>query len=246
MMLVMICAALCVIGAASAQPFMTEGTAWTLPADTASLDLGLGGTAPYAMGGLAGMRVGLTDHTQLGANLAHALLGVLNLHGKATLLDRERSAVSLSLGGMWLDLERATYIPLIDPDVDDTIDTLDVFVVPTSVAFSREGERLSVDVLAGWDHAWVSGRPSDTVLIFDGALGVRRAWVAAGVRLPLSDRWTLRSRSLLPLYTLGRTVAVAEYTVDEGVVVGVRSSDWFPLPMGQTLSGRLSLSLIHI
>jgi hypothetical protein len=63
---------------------------WTQPAGDARLELGLGGTAAHELGGTAGLWVGLTDRVEVGANAAHAALGMLNLHGRATALQGPR------------------------------------------------------------------------------------------------------------------------------------------------------------
>ena len=222
-------------------PAPTDGTARTEPARILRADLGVGGTTPYELGVVAGLRYGLTSRVQLGTNLAHAGLGMLDLFGKATLWRSPHQAVGLFAGAMWFDLARAGWLPPIDPDVDDAIDGVDLLIFPIGVVWSTETERLGLDLTAGWDQVWVTGRPSSEIIILDGAIGLRRASLAAQVRVGLGARSAVGVRGMVPLVAMGRSVAVAELHPEEGVIIGVRSSDWTSLPAGQTATSRIYL-----
>ncbi len=233
--------ALLYAGLALAAGSSNEGTGRLEPPGVVRVEAGIGGTTGYELGALAGLRVGVTPRLQLGANLAHAALGVVNGHAKVGLFDQGAHSASLSAGVLWLDLGRAYWLPAIQPDVDQALRGVDLVMLPVSVTWTREGSQLGIDLTAGWDHAWIVGRPSSEVVILDGALGVRRAWVAPALRVPLSEAFVLGARGTLPLLAMGRTVATAEVLVQDGVVAGVRSSEWFRLPLGETTSARLYL-----
>lgn len=130
----------------------------------------------------------MVDELQVGSNLAHLALDMANLHLKARLLQRGPWSLALSGGAMWLDLGRAGTLPEIEPDVDEALRGVDVLILPISAVASMDRPGLGLDVAAGWDQCWVAGRPSSQVLVLDGAVGVRRAWLAAGGRGRLHRR----------------------------------------------------------
>ncbi len=224
-------------------PARTDVTAWTEPRGAVRWDIGAGGTTMYALGVVFGARTGMSERLQVGTNIAHAAVGMVDVHAKLRVSETNRSALAVTAGAMWFDLGRAWYLPAIDPQVDELLASIDVYLLPLGLVWSRESKAVSVDVAAGWDQAWIAGRPDSEVLVLDGGVGVRRAWLAPAARVPLTPRLTWATRLTLPVYAMGRTVAVAEYQVDDGVVAGVRSSDWFSLPFGSTTSARSYLEV---
>lgn len=222
----------------------SDAGAWTSPRGSTWLDVGGGGTSPYELGLLLGLRHAPTDRIELSSNLGRAGLGILDVHGEICLIDRGSHALGLSAGALWLDVRRARWMPAVDPDFDEALDGVDVLVTPLALQGSVEDHRLGVDLSLGWDHAWVTGRPSSEVLILDGNLGVRRLWTSQAVRLRLDHGISLAARATLPLYVRGRSVVEASYLVEEGIVAGVRSSDWFQLPAHTTATGRVYVEFL--
>ena len=219
---------------------ITDGTAWTEARGTVRTDLAVGGTGLHDLVGAANLTVALPRRTQVEINAAHAALGLMNLHTKWNAVDSPGFALGVQAGMIWLDPQRAWVIRQAQPEASEALAGAHLVMVPLrATATVPVAEPVDLDLSVGWDHVGVLGRIDGDVLLFDGTVGVRRAWVMPAVRTYVAERFALEARATLPLWAGLRTDAEAEFPVQQGVVVGVRSSDWTPIAAARTTSFRV-------
>jgi len=211
-------------------------TAYTLQKGETRLDAGLvgfGGVSDFLV--TLGATGGVTQRVELGANLAHGAVGVVNVTGKANLLDRRRAGLALSTGLLFGTPRTIWPLP---PFVREELGNGRMLIWPTAVTASFPIlPWFGVHADLGYRHVAFTGTFTGDAFYSEGAFSTRDLYFAPSVHFYIAERVALVFRAHLSAYAAFYSVVEGEYEVSPGVRAGITSSEWRRMPFSRTASG---------
>lgn len=194
----------------------TRLSAYALPGRTFSFGVKLLGTTTEEMFASLGFLYGLGKGVQVGANLAHMGVGLLNLSTKWTFLDKGPVAVAVGfdpifVNGDWLWIVRMKQL----------FAGIDTFLLPVQVSASvLTTPWLQFDLSARYMAGFITGNVATTNIGLDADLTAHEFALFPAVRFHLLGRSTLMVAATLPLYRAAPATAEVEVELAPGVVAG--------------------------
>jgi hypothetical protein len=211
---------------------ITHYTAYTVPKRETRIGAGLVGRGVGELGVNFGVTHGVTSRFQVGANVAHAAIGVLNVGIKGTFVDRGRFGLG---GSARLLRAQPKNIWLLPEEAREPIADIDLIVIPIKLHSSYPlAPWTSLQLGVGYTHSEIVGPIHTDAALIEGGLGARVVRVEPGVHFYMGGRVALVMSASLAPYAWGRANLAAESEISEGVIAGVRSSEWRPLDFDQT------------
>jgi len=194
----------------------TRLSAYALPARTFSFGVKLLGLTSEEMFASLGFQYGLGKGVQVGANLAHMGLGLLNLSGKWTFFDKGPVAVAVGVdpifvNGDWLWIVRMKQL----------FAGIDTLLLPVQVSASVLATPwLQFDLSARYMAGIITGNVATTNIGIDADLTAHEFALFPAVRFHLLGRSTLMVGATLPLYRAAPAAAEVEVELAPGVIAG--------------------------
>lgn len=191
-------------------------SAYSLPAKTFSFETRLLGLAPDEMFASLGFDYGLGKGVQVGLNVAHFGVGLLNLSSKWTFLERGPVAVAVGfdpvyIHGDWLWVVR----------MKELFAGIDTALFPVHVAGSFLATPwLQFDLSARYTAGVIVGSVATTNVDLDADLTAQEFALQPGVRIHLLGRSTLSLAAGLPLYRSVPATANLEVELGPGIALG--------------------------
>jgi hypothetical protein len=236
------CFALAVLPARASERDITSAVSrdvaasgYTLPKGTWAFSAGLLGVGSDDAFASLGARVGVGAGFDVGANLAHVGVGMMNLNAGWMFLDSRSLSITLRfspsyLHGDWVWIASSR----------DLVSGLDAWILPvTLTASSLATDWLQFDLAARAVDTEVLGNVDSQSLALQGQLAVRQISIDPGVRFHVMKRASFYARARLPLWTSLPGTATVEVQLQDGVVAGGRSSGDKELPFENTVMATL-------
>ncbi|HSC89833.1 MAG TPA: hypothetical protein VLC09_21300 [Polyangiaceae bacterium] len=209
----------------------TAASGYTLPAKTWGFDAGLLGVNSGDAFASLGIRVGLGGGLELGTNVAHAGVGLINLNLGWMFVDSRVLSIAARfepsyLHGDWMWIVSA----------QELVSGLDAWILPVSVtASSFATDWLQFDLRARFVDSEVVGSANGESLVFRGQLALRQVSIDPGVRFHVLRRASFYLRARLPLWSSIPGSASAEVILDDGVIAGGSTSGEKQVPFEQAV-----------
>jgi hypothetical protein len=222
---------------------ITHRTAYTLQEHEGRVDVDLVGEDIHDLGVGLGVSGGVTKRFELGTNVAHAAIGVLDASAKVNVLDHPVAGLGISAGVVYTNPIIVWALP---KSLREQLGDVHVLVVPTVVHASFPVQRwLDLHLGVGYNHVAIIGRYDSASVLARGGLGARDFYFEPQAAFYAGRRVAFRLYAHLSAWASARENVAVEATLAPGVVAGVLSGEWERLPFSATsrYTGAIELRL---
>lgn len=178
----------------------TRHSAYTLPARVWSLEAGALGVGSGDVVALIGGTYGLGAGVEVGANLAHFTVGLLNASVGYHFVDTRYFDLGARLGAWY---GHGDWYWIATPAAKKILSKIDVLSVPVELTASSTLTRfLELDLGVVYTYATFFGTsPPEQTIFTDSQLGLQQFFLRPGVRFFLVEHTALELFAKLPLYS---------------------------------------------
>lgn len=210
-----------------------HGTAYTLEKNEARIDAGIVGTGLQELGLNLGVQGGVTKRLQLGANMAHFGLGIVNGQAKVNAVDMRRFGLSVQSG---IAYARPQAIWILPKSLRDEFGPGHLIVVPTTLQTSYPLlDWLQLNLGAGYEYASAFGTFNPESLYVAGGLTQQEVYFRPRIDFFAAKRVAFSLAARLPAWTARQTAVAGEQEVSPGVVGGLVGVDWQRVPFADAM-----------
>ena len=210
----------------------TARTAYTIPKDQIRVDAGLVGTDVHDAGLSASVHEGINDHLEVGANLAHAVLGVVNLDAKVAVFERPKAALGLRAGVLWTN---SSFLWALPRELRQGLGDINVVTAPLLATATFPTTRwLNLHLGMGYTHIGMGGVFEVESALIKGGLAARDFFFEPQATFLLADRVALSTRLHLSAWAAAQLGATAYQQLGPGVQAGIASAEWVRIPFSYT------------
>jgi hypothetical protein len=211
-----------------------DGTAFTPAEGQARLVVGLFGVSETDLLAAIGISYAPSRFFNIGANLAHMGVGILNVNSKFNIIDKGNFGLGAKLGFMYVN---GGWVWVLPDRLKELLSGVNTFVIPVSVIMSVDITRcLHLDLGVGYIHTEVLGSLDEGNLVYDGYLAARRISADASLRYYVSERVALHGYFFTPIWGKRYRQWDADVTITEGLHGGVRTAGFKTIrPLDQWL-----------
>lgn len=222
----------------------TTQDAYTETAGTGRIDVAIGGTTGVDVAVAIGVRVGLPARFEVGANFAHYGAGMFNASLRWNPVDLRSFALGVEIHPGFMRPQWMWYLDLVDPEIPGVLAKMTLMTIPIAVVGTFPvADPVLLTVALGYDHTEIFGTIDADVLWFEGSLGSRRLWAGPAAHFLVGRVLVIEASAKIPIATWVATAFESSSTVEDGVVVGVRSAEWQPVTFGRGVSGQVVAEL---
>lgn len=201
-----------------------RGTPYTLAAKDVEIGLKIFGQDEDDLGAAIDLGVGITSRFQMGVNLAHGALGVLNVSAKLNLIDRKWWGLSGRTGILWV---HPPSVWALSDETQSALGDIDIIAAPFELCLGSVPLKwLGLNFTLGYLHASIFGTINTETILFDGSIGARLLYLTPQINLFAFKILNIFLRATLPVLMYYRSELSAEVSVAPGVTAGVRSAEW--------------------
>jgi hypothetical protein len=184
----------------SPEQVSTRHSAYTLPAHVWSFEAGALGVGSGDVVALLGGTYGLGAGVQVGANLAHFTVGLINANASYHFVDTRYFDLGARLG-VWYG--HGDWYWIASPAAKKIVSKIDVLSVPVELTASSTLTRfLELDLGVAYAYATFFGTsPPEESVFTENQLGLQQFFLRPGVRFFLIEHTAFELFAKLPLYS---------------------------------------------
>ena len=220
---------------------LTTRTAYTLTAREVRADVELAGQDTHNLVANLGVTAGFGRHAEAGVNLAHGVMGVVNVHAKYNFIDMKKWALGVRVGFFWVYPPAIWALP---DEFKNALGGVRIVSVPFDVIASFPlWEMAGLHLGLGYVHSDLFGEIETDTDFLASDIGVRKLHIDPMLEVCFAERVTVFTGARILLWgaLVERTSMKVE--VEEGVIVGARSVEWARMSASAGTSGLVGLEM---
>ncbi|HIA03911.1 MAG TPA: hypothetical protein EYN06_10725 [Myxococcales bacterium] len=204
-----------------------------LPDGTTQLGFGLLGSGYDNLGLSAIFKRGMPANTELGTNLAHDLLGIINLDLRMKFVDQEWGRIGARIGFKWFNPQEILLFQLMDKKPFGERGEINLFMLPITLQSTFPlADWADLHINLGYLFQGIQGTVSNDFSDVHGGVGAREVFLQPHLSFYAWDMAFIVGAQL-PIWAQGLVSARAETEIQDGVILGVQSTEYQELEVKQ-------------
>jgi hypothetical protein len=205
---------------------LTDLGADVLPEGTWQSGFGVLGTGYDNLGLSSNLKLGMPANTELGTNLAHDALGIINADFRIKFVDEDWGRIAARVGVKWFNPKYLLLFQATGTNPFEEAGDFNLFIVPiTAQATFPVAEWLDIHMNVGYLYQGVHGRFSLDAGKGGGGIGAREVFLQPHLTF---YSWNLAFilGAQIPIWAEGLVDVSAETEVTDGVIIGTHASEY--------------------
>lgn len=208
---------------------LTDLSAYTLPAGELKMGLGLVGTDFDNVGADLPLDVGIPGGLQVGTNVGHDAVALLNLDLKWNAVDTRHFGLGIQAGIKWLNPSNIYALP---QDIRSELGKVNLYILPIRIETSYPIlPWLDAHLGVGYQHTVIDGTVSEGSALAKGHVGTREITIHPRVGLYPGGKVAIIVGAIVPVWARAVASVQAVAEVQPGVVAGVQDTEFVRIPL---------------